>query len=194
MPHARHSRAYRWYVLAHLLAATSQWGTVADWVQAIGTVLAFFGALRLLQIERDRRNEEREDRKLAHVRLVAAWIERTDNEADGQTDYYVTVVNGSELPASVSFLIFWPHRFGGTHWNVGMIRPKDSITQRVRYDSYPQAESITYQRLWNSMHPALTLYIGVAGRAWRREHTGELIESIDRTPAQEATDWTGTAD
>jgi hypothetical protein len=54
---------------------TPFWGTLPDWLAAVGTVGAFIAGLRLLQKELDARREALEDRRRAQARLVAAWTD-----------------------------------------------------------------------------------------------------------------------
>jgi hypothetical protein len=59
----------------HLLAAGPDWGSVPDWLAAIGTLAAFAVALRLLAKELAARREVEEDRRREQARLISAWPE-----------------------------------------------------------------------------------------------------------------------
>jgi hypothetical protein len=96
-----------------------QWGNVAEWVAAVGTVGALLLALWLLA--QDRRNAQR-----AQVDLVGAWskpmYERKSPDAPrvekAQTVIYVR--NGSQLPVEVKQLAYSIH----TQWWVPVLGSK----------------------------------------------------------------------
>jgi hypothetical protein len=54
---------------------TTWYGTLPDWLAALGTLGAFFAGLRLLRKELEARREDVEDRRRAQARLVAAWTD-----------------------------------------------------------------------------------------------------------------------
>jgi hypothetical protein len=56
-------------VTALLLLADDRWGTLPDWLAAVGTVGAFGITYLLLR-------KEQEDRRQAQARLVSAWLHR----------------------------------------------------------------------------------------------------------------------
>jgi hypothetical protein len=68
-----------------------QWGDVATWVASVGTVLAVVVAL--VQVARERRArlddeaQDRSDRRLAHARLVSAWLGPAEAIPENHTDY-----------------------------------------------------------------------------------------------------------
>jgi hypothetical protein len=57
------------------LAAGPDWGTVPDWLAAVGTLAAFAVALRLLAKELAARREQEEDRRREQASRVACWLE-----------------------------------------------------------------------------------------------------------------------
>jgi hypothetical protein len=85
-------------VTVHLLAAGPDWGTVPDWLAAIGTLAAFVVALRLLAKELTARREQEEDRRRAQARLVNAWLTMKWRESDGEAESWFVVTNASDEP------------------------------------------------------------------------------------------------
>jgi CO/xanthine dehydrogenase Mo-binding subunit len=81
-----------------MLLAKAQWGTVADWVTAFGTLAAFFVALRLLAKELAARREQEEDRRRVQARLVNAWPTVRWRESDGEAELLLVVKNASDEP------------------------------------------------------------------------------------------------
>jgi len=79
------------------LAASPDWGTVPDWLAAVGTLAAFAVALRLLGKELAARREQEEDRRRAQARLVNAWLGVKTRESDGE-EYSAVVKNDSDEP------------------------------------------------------------------------------------------------
>jgi len=62
-------------VTAFLPLAQAEWGTVPDWLEAVGTLLAFAVAFRLLAKELTARREYEEDRRREQASQVACWVE-----------------------------------------------------------------------------------------------------------------------
>jgi hypothetical protein len=84
---------------------TPWYGTLPDWLAALGTVGAFFAGLRLLRKELDARLDEVEDRRQAQARLVVAWtdIEQVKGmlgppAAAPSYEFALIVKNNSEEP------------------------------------------------------------------------------------------------
>jgi hypothetical protein len=82
---------------------TPWWGTLPDWIAALGTVGALFAGLRLLRKELETRREDVEDRRRAQARLVAAWASPPERRHDRTKDtsawvFYVLTRNGSDEP------------------------------------------------------------------------------------------------
>jgi hypothetical protein len=55
--------------------ADIEWGNVAEWVAAIGTIAALIFALVVLKGELEARGEAREDRRLRYAGGVTGWLE-----------------------------------------------------------------------------------------------------------------------
>jgi hypothetical protein len=64
---------------------TDFYGTLPDWLAALGTIGAFFAGLRLLRKELEARRDDVEDRRSAQARLVAAWVSPTPPGMDPDT-------------------------------------------------------------------------------------------------------------
>ena len=56
------------------MLAQAEFGTVPDWLAAVGTLLAFVVALRLLFKELAAHREQEEDRRRNQASLVTAWM------------------------------------------------------------------------------------------------------------------------
>jgi hypothetical protein len=80
------------------LAAGPDWGSVPDWLAAIGTLAAFAVALRLLAKELAARRDQEEDRRRAQARLVNAWPTMRWRESDGEAEGWSVVRNDSDEP------------------------------------------------------------------------------------------------
>lgn len=78
-----------------------EWGDVATWFGAVGTVSAVFVAL--LQVARERRvrlreeKQDRTDRHLAHARLISAWTAAAEAIKAQRVEY------GGDLGADAAF-------------------------------------------------------------------------------------------
>jgi hypothetical protein len=75
-----------------------EWGTVPDWVAAVGTVLAFAAALGLLMKELAAHRGYEEDRRRAQARLVNTWPVMKWRESDGEAEGWFVVENASDEP------------------------------------------------------------------------------------------------
>lgn len=76
---------------------TPWWGTLPEWLAAVGTLLAFAVALRLLFKELETRREDVGARLRAQARLVAAWVTQIETHESATTCHLVTR-NGSDEP------------------------------------------------------------------------------------------------
>jgi hypothetical protein len=80
---------------------TPWWGTLPEWLAAIGTLLAFAVALRLLFKELETRREDVDVRLRAQARLVAALVsqlETDENSGRRRTICHLLTRNGSDEP------------------------------------------------------------------------------------------------
>jgi hypothetical protein len=84
------------------LAAGLDWGSVPDWLAAVGTLLAFAVALGLFRKEQTARREQEEDRRREQVGPVSAWTElEVQRDEAGQAsgmDFQVYIRNGGPEP------------------------------------------------------------------------------------------------
>ena len=91
-----------------------EWGNVAEWVGAVGTIGALGAALLLLEKEiaslkneRESVNEERELRRREHARAIAVWLEgdlMPNVAASGPTDTWIRVKKNSECAFWANFV------------------------------------------------------------------------------------------
>jgi hypothetical protein len=63
------------------------WGTIPDWLAAVGTLCAFFTLI--YEMQKDRREEQ--------VSRVTAWAEFSNSEASKLADITATISNASEM-------------------------------------------------------------------------------------------------
>jgi hypothetical protein len=156
---------------------TPWWGTFPEWLAAIGTLLAFAVALRLLFKELEARREAQEDRRRNQARLVAAWI-TSKWASETELRFTLVVRNGSDEPiydgrcvvvpstnriASDPMMVFdWEFR-----WLV--LPPQETKEDDLRLP----------EKLWRSLWDAGTTlsFTDAAGRRWTRYPDGRLVPS-----------------
>jgi hypothetical protein len=168
----------------HLLAADPDWGTVPDWLAAIGTVAAFGVTYRLLRKELAAHRLYEEDRRRAQGRLVNAWLElrwRSNSEAEP----WFTVKNASDEPVYQVKITIVPagSRFaadpeaarGQTDMIVGG-EYRQLLPQESRQQSIDDVE-------WTFATWALVLGLSFTdsrGLRWERSPDGSLTEVTKR--------------
>jgi hypothetical protein len=87
-------------VIVHLVATGPDWGTVPDWLAAVGILAAFAVALRLLGKELAARREAEEDRRREQARQVSVWATEIEQvpPALGSLVFFVVRANRSDEP------------------------------------------------------------------------------------------------
>lgn len=143
------------------LAAGPDWGSVPDWLAAIGTLAAFAVALRLLAKELTARREQEQDRRSEQARHVAAWAFRAAGTPAG---HILFVRNKGEEPVSSIRLV--------------MEHPDEPGTV-TREETWPLLPPGLEDELGRYPHPPgpITLsFTDAAGRRWTRYPDGRLVE------------------
>jgi hypothetical protein len=159
------------------LAAGPDWGTVPDWLAAVGTLAAFAVALRLLAKELAARRQYEEDRRRGQARLVAAWTSTPSMSrrlGDKPSMFDVIVRNGSDEPIYAVVLTMLaptfyrkpptgPHVGGGVAFEAayGVLGPHDE-------------ERVTHVVESTSPGPVRVTFTDSQGYRWRRHPMGEL--------------------
>jgi hypothetical protein len=132
----------------------AQFGTVPDWIAAIGTTLAFLVAFTVLALDL----KERHRRQASQV---AAWLER------GKPNATLHVANSSGEP--VYDVRTTPQIFGGDYepYSLPVLGPgKDDTSQAIRV---PRNREMSNEYLGVEM-----LFADSAGRRWKRRKDGKL--------------------
>jgi hypothetical protein len=149
-------------VTAFLPLAQAEWGTVPDWLEAIGTLAAFAVALRLLAKELAARREAEDDRRSEQARRVAVWALWV-SRSPPRHELFVRN-NSDELVSAVSLVMEHPDEPG-------------IVTREESVDLLPPG--------WNQQeggprgHPPgpITLtFTDAAGCRWTRYPDGRLVE------------------
>jgi hypothetical protein len=164
-----------------LLAAGPDWGTVPDWLAAIGTLAAFGVALRLLAKELAARREQEEDRRSSQARLVSAWP--TDPQVEGgRLRVTVVVKNGSDEPVYQVHAVLVPP---DSPWaedpeaGAGQV-PAAEIGRMMLPPG--QKEEGRFPMIMSILHtgigpgPVGISFTDAAGRRWKRYPDGRLVE------------------
>jgi hypothetical protein len=155
-------------VTVHPLAAGPDWGTVPDWLAAIGTLAAFGVALRLLAKELAVRREQEEDRRRNQARLVAAWVTLKE-VSETEVRYSVVVRNGSDEPVFDGLCVVVPSATA-FEWEVRwlILPPHETKEDDLRLP----------EKLWRSLWDAAIelSFTDAAGRRWIRYPDGRLVE------------------
>lgn len=163
------------------MLGAAEWGTVPDWIGAIGTAGALVAAVVVFSIELRHRREERKDAEKDQARLVAAWVTgpagtSTLTSHQSSMEYPVRIVNRSELPVySCLVRLEWPGAPAGHHI-LGTLAPgHDGTTQCGVPWSAVSVEVGT---------PTLSLgFTDAAGRPWRQYGAGKLEPGYWPPPA-----------
>jgi hypothetical protein len=132
----------------------AQFGTVPEWIAAIGTTLAFFVAFTVLALDLKERHRRQASR-------VAAWLER------GRPDATLHVANSSEEP--IYDVRATPQIFGGDYepYRLPVLGPgKDDTSQSI---PVPRSQEMSNEYLGVEM-----LFADSAGRRWKRRRDGTL--------------------
>lgn len=145
-----------------------EWGTVAEWVAAIGTAGAFAATVLLLRTEARARRAAEAYRRSEQARLVAAWPTsvteaQPENEYGNAVEDGVTVAwhNRSEEPVSDVVIVI----DGQPEDHLEVLPP--GITGGRSYRTPPATSA-----RWPSIE---IHFIDAAGQLWRRDAAGRLI-------------------
>lgn len=135
-------------------------GTIPDWIAAIGTTLAFLVAFTVLLLDL----KERHRRQASQV---AAWFER------GESDVILHVVNSSDVPVYNVRII---PQFLGQAYDViiyPLAGPKaDYMPLRI---PLPGSQQVSNKYLGVQM-----LFTDSSGRQWKRAISGKLNRRLRR--------------
>lgn len=172
----------------HLLATGPDWGSVPDWLAAIGTLAAFGVALRLLAKELDARREQEEDRRRAQARLVNAWPTMKWRESDGEAESWFVVVNASDEPVYQVKVTVVPRDSGfaadpeAARGQVPTIEEDLPLPLRPQETSERWAPAESKLGTW---HVVLGLsFTDSMGRRWKRYPDGRLVELSGQAAAR----------
>jgi hypothetical protein len=177
--------------------AQVEWGTVPDWLAAVGTLLAFAVALRLLFKELAARREVEEDRRREQARLVSAWTLRDQFQTGFGTyelGFAVKVRNASQEPVYDLKFTLVPYEgpfatdpeaarradetveTGTEGGDLGRLPPGETI--RFRIKQRPHLESLVLGLSFTDSQ----------GRRWKRLPNGTLTE-ITKRPRRSRKDY-----
>jgi hypothetical protein len=153
-------------VTAFLLLAQGQdrLGTIPDWLEAFGTLLAFAVALRLLFKELEARREYEQDRRSEQARHVAIWTQSVPAPGPSTT-YFLVMRNNSEEPVSaITYVMEHPDEPGRViredSWD---LLPPGRHPGPATTEEYPPG-------------PITLSFTDAAGRRWKRYPDGRLVE------------------
>lgn len=160
---------------------TVQWGNVAEWAGAIGTVGALVVTYRLLRHELGLFRREAEQQHAAQAGSVACWTEFLPYEGGSLAEparlAHAMVLNGSDRPIFMTLLsISDPVGLGEVNdWTVaiGTVEPggKRAWTLTPEQANYQSLQTVNAQ----------VAFTDADGRHWRRDWYGEL-ERLDASP------------
>ena len=160
---------------------TPWWGTAPEWLAAVGTLLAFAVALRLLFKELDTRREALDDRLRSQARLVVAWT--SHNPGSGELAlsrlWYIRIKNGSDEPVrnvTVTLYVKRPSQ-----------HPPLEPLHRRKYKVLAPQTLMTTERLPVDEStfdgpPVSIVFRDSQGYMWKRNPDG-ILELLARPPA-----------
>ena len=157
---------------AFLPLAQAEWGTVPDWLAAVGTLAAFAVALRLLAKELTARREQEEDNRREQARRVSIWAQTAREPPDpSRWQYRLVLRNASEEPVfAVTFIMEHADEAGrqvrGEFWDVLPPGQHPELYQTVDYPPGPITLTFT----------------DAQGRVWTRFPDGRLVEPRREPP------------
>jgi hypothetical protein len=168
-------------VTIHLLAAGPDWGTVPDWLAAVGTLAAFAVALRLLAKELAVRREAEEDRRRDQARLISAWLADPE-DIDRNVWLMIIATNGSDEPIYGFHAVLVPSESPFTddpEAGLGQVG-----TAQFRRETLPPKETTRgmFQVVKDGIvtgvmpGPVSISFTDAAGRRWKRYPDGRLVE------------------
>lgn len=145
------------------------YGTLPDWVAAIGTAGALIAAVVLLRDDRRIRRAQDEEHTRDQAQKIGTWITSSDFSV-----YVINLRNASDLPiynVTVEFGTPAGHDpwTSATSWIT--MPPGETDQAPVSAEASPTGAVILYS----------TSFTDSAGRSWRRDASGDLspIEDLD---------------
>jgi len=155
-------------VTVHLLAAGPDWGTVPDWLAAVGTLAAFAVALRLLGKELAARREAEEDHRREQARRVSVWATEIEQvpPALGSLVFFVVRANRSDEPVYDVLIEMASNDPGGAWapWRKHIpVMPPGQEQTRLQVVPYRPG-------------PVTLTFTDAVGRRWKRYPDGRLVE------------------
>jgi hypothetical protein len=179
----------------HLFAAGLDWGSVPDWVAALGTVAAFLVALRLLAKELAARREQEEDRRRAQARLVNAWLAMKwvkSSDPDDELQGWIIVNNASDEPVYQVKLTVVRTDSGFASDPEAARGQAPTIEEDLPLPLLPQEHSERWAPAeWKlgTWHVVLGLsFTDSQGRRWKRVPDGSLTE-VTKRPRRSRKDY-----
>lgn len=147
----------------------ANWGSVPDWVGAVGSAGALIGAVVLLGIESSRRRSERRAEEEDQASLVAVWLDGADFESG---TWIARVSNRSDLPIFDCFVDVWYPNELPSRAHIWGVRPQDALDSNlVAARSDPTSRSV---------FPNVSLqFVDANGRGWRRDEFSRLHRQPD---------------
>jgi hypothetical protein len=137
------------------------WGTIPDWLAAVGTVGALGVALVLLAKELRARREAIEDRVREHARYVAAWLGEQPSSSPG----LLAVHNGGQEPA-YECIVKWTHS--------GYDEPPQLAAFAVLPPGETMHATVTPPAFMSLLPPLTIFFTDARGIRWRRDPGGQL--------------------
>ena len=141
-------------------------GTLPDWVAAVGTAGALLAAVLLLRDDRRVRRAQDDDKTREQAQRIGTWITTPDF-----SEYVINIRNASDLPifnVTVEFGTPAGHELWSEQTSWITLPPGESETAPVAAEASPTGAVILYG----------TTFTDSAGRSWRRGAAGDLT-SID---------------
>lgn len=152
-----------------LRPAASDWGNVAEWVAAIGTVGTLAAAVLAIRGEFGSMQEERGRLRRLQGSQVSGGIIDSASDEDGLF-YNLVIANASDLPIySVTATVGPPagHDGGAIEYKYLHLPPHTEQRERVSADLSPTGALIFYELTFKDSN----------GLGWLRSAEGDLIET-----------------
>lgn len=145
------------------------YGSLPDWVAALGTAGALVAAVLLLRDDRRVRRSQDEERNREQAERIGTWI-----AASGSDSYVINLRNASDLPiynVTVEFGTPAGHDSWASATSWITMPPGETETAQVAVAASPTGAVVLYG----------TSFTDSAGRSWRRDASGTLsaIDDLD---------------
>lgn len=158
------------------ILAEISWGTVPDWVAAIGTVGSLFTALYLLKQEIGERKRLLAFRETQAARAVSAWCQFEDDK------YILFARNGGEEP--IYDCMVYAHPLGAEALAEGRTHGLEvlfgTIPPGATLDDRTHSQALQSDRF--GFPPVEVEFTDAQGRHWRRAASGDIKTIKSRRP------------